>query len=126
MIYIIFWGLHATATKGTKQTMEKLPVVKIEDGVRYILAGDRYLPDIVKPTGESVAWYFQHMRALFLLNHRRDIFLQLQENGELMEHLRKIEVEAQDMRKNLMEQMLKADPIPESLKDCKNTIMSCY
>jgi hypothetical protein len=89
----------------------------MKNGIRYILADNRYLPDMVRPTGERVMFKFQNARARFLLNHRRDIFLRLQEDGELMEHLRKIEKDAKRMRDNLMEQMLKAKPIPQSLKN---------
>jgi len=98
-------------------TMKKLPLVKVKNGVRYLLVGDRYLPDVVKPAGERITGKYQRMRARFLLNHRRDIFLQLQEEGRLIEYLDRINEEAIEMIHTIMEQMLEAEPIPESLKN---------
>jgi ArsR family metal-binding transcriptional regulator len=97
--------------------MKELPLVKEKDGVRYILAGDRYLPDVIKPAGKMIVGKFISTRARFLLNHRRDIFLQLQEEGKLLEHLERIDDEAEEMIHNIMKQMLEAEPIPESLKN---------
>jgi len=100
-----------------KNKNKKLPLIKEENGIRYILSGDRYLPDIIKPTGRSVTGRYDRARARFLLNHRRDIFLKLQEDGRLHEHLDWIDEEAGEMRRFIMERMLEAEPIPESLKN---------
>ena len=97
---------------------EKLPLFKEENGIRYILINNQYyVPDIIKPVGEMITGRYKEARARFLLNHRRDLFLQLQENGKILEHLEKIEEETRDMINTIMEQMLKAEPIPESLKN---------
>jgi len=96
---------------------KKLPLIKKENGILYIRVGDRYLPDIIKPTGRSLTFRFNRARARFLLNHRRDIFLKLQEDGRLLEHLDWIEEEAYNMIDFIMGRMLEADPIPESLKN---------
>jgi len=112
-----YQGVSRKITEGESKMGKKRPIVKVENGVRYILAGDRYLPDVIKPAGDRITGKYDRARARFLLNHRRDIFLQLQESGKLLEHLEKIEEEAFEMIHNIMEQMLKAEPIPESLKN---------
>ena len=96
---------------------KKLPYFKVENGVRYILVEGRYLPDVVEPMPGNIWTKYQRARARFLLNHRRDIFFQLKMDGRLIEHLEGIEDEASEMLLTIMGQMLKAKPIPESLKN---------
>ena len=105
------------ATKGENMMSRKKPLFKEENGIRYILAGDSYLPDIIEPTGKRIVGRFKSARAKFLLNHRRDIYLQLQKDGKVMEHLELIEEVARETIDLIMERMLEIEPIPESLKN---------
>ena len=104
-------------SKGENIMGRKKPLFKEENGIRYILAGDSYQPDIIEPAGKRIVGRFKSARAKFLLNHRRDIYLQLQKEGKVLEHLELIEEEARDMVDLLVEKMLEAEPIPESLKN---------
>jgi hypothetical protein len=96
---------------------KKLRIFKKVNGVRHILVGDQYVPDIIEPIKGHFFGKFFYARARFLLNHRRDIFFHLKMEGRLQEHMESIEDEAFEMVRYIMAQMLKAEPIPESLKN---------
>jgi len=103
--------------KGENEMSKKLKLFKKEKGVRYILVAGQYIPDVVEPMPGNVWGKFMRARARFLLNHRRDIFFRLKMEGKILEHLNWIEDEAAEMIHNIMERMLEADPIPQSLKN---------
>jgi hypothetical protein len=109
-------GMRLTAPASLAMAKE-LPIYKEVNGIRHILVDGEYIPDVIKPVKGYIWGKYQTARAKFLLNHRRDIFFRLEMSGKLMEHMEWIEDEASDMIHNIMEQMLKEEPIPESLKN---------
>lgn len=94
-----------------------MEAVKYENGVRYVLQGDYYLPDLSLPDQE----YFHinkygMLRKDYLKKHRRALYSKLLITGKLNEHLNEVDTIATRMVKQIVQEMAKADGTDELLK----------
>jgi hypothetical protein len=86
--------------------------------ITYTKYDDYYLPDLLMPTEEIVPYgRFGRMRLKYLKAHRRVTYINLKTSGELAHHLNKIDREANEMLRLLIEQMAQAQGITEQLKE---------
>lgn len=96
----------------------KKHIVDEKTGISYTLQGDYYLPDLTLPkenkTRKYGIWGTRHKR--YLLEHKKEVVMQMQLNGTLMDYLSDINEQAEEMYSRLMEDMKKAEDITEQLK----------
>ena len=85
--------------------------------ITYSKYGDYYLPDLMLSEEEPATYgHFGHMRLHYLKEHRRVTYINLKTSGQLTHHLNKIDREANEMLRLLIEQMAQAQGIAEQLK----------
>ena len=86
--------------------------------ITYSKYGNYYLPDLVVSDEEPTTYgRFGRMRLRYLKVHRRVTYINLKTSGELAHHLNKIDREANEMLRLLIEQMAQAQDITEQLKE---------
>ena len=86
--------------------------------ITYSKYGNYYLPDLVLSKEEPAIYgRFGCMRHKYLKAHRRVTYINLKTSGELVHHLNKIDREANEMLRLLIEQMAQAQGITEQLKE---------
>jgi tnpV protein len=76
-----------------------------------------YVPNLLMP-GEEPATYgrFGRMRLKYLKEHRRAVYINLKVSGQLTHYLNKIDREANEMLRLLVDQAAQAQGITEQLK----------
>ena len=88
-----------------------------QNGLRYTLHGDVYLPDLAvsgnehKPLGK-----YGLMRRTYLREHHKTLYIQLQARGELWQHLYEVDEQAQSMVSSIIARMAEIDGVTEELK----------
>ena len=88
-----------------------------QNGLRYTLNGDVYLPDLAvsgnehKPLGK-----YGLMRRTYLREHHKTLYIQLQARGELWHHLYEVDEQAQSMVSSIIARMAEIDGVTEELK----------
>lgn len=86
--------------------------------ITYSKYGNYYLPDLVLSKEEPAIYgRFGCMRLKYLKAHRRVTYINLKTSVELAHHLNKIDREANEMLRLLIEQMAQAQDITEQLKE---------
>lgn len=86
--------------------------------ITYSKYRDYYLPDLAVSQKEPATYgRFGRMRLKYLKAHRRVTYINLKTSGELAHHLNKIDREANEMLRLLIEQMAQAQGITEQLKE---------
>lgn len=86
--------------------------------ITYSKYRDYYLPDLAVSQKEPATYgRFGCMRLKYLKAHRRVTYINLKTSGELAHHLNKIDREANEMLRLLIEQMAQAQGITEQLKE---------
>ena len=77
-----------------------------------------YLPDLVVSEEEPATYgRFGRMRLKYLKEHRRAAYINLKTSSQLTHHLNKIDREADEMLRLLIEQIAQAQGITEQLKE---------
>jgi len=84
--------------------------------ITYSKYGEYCLPNLVVSWEEPTYEHFGRMRLKYLKAHRRVTYINLKTSGELAHHLNKIDREANEMLRLLIEQMAQAQGITEQLK----------
>ena len=90
------------------------PFFKQMDGT-YHQEGDYLLPDLALPESIPVGIWGQRRRR-YLKTHRQPIYVALLLSGELDRHLSEIDVQAEAMFFQLVEQLAESEGIAERLK----------
>ena len=86
-------------------------------GISYALVGDVYLPNLVLPHNNSETlgiWgqrYLEHIKT-----HRKTFYTSLKMQCKLDEHLREVDMRANEMYEQLVAQLAKQEDITEELK----------
>ena len=86
-----------------------------KNGLNYELVGDYYIPCLETPEAPKVG-RFGMMYHDYLRNHKRVIYSGLMLSGELKEHIKDIDRQAEDMYSQLVDSMKQAEGITEQLK----------
>lgn len=97
-------------------TMEKR-IYNEQNGIRYTLQGDYYLPDLKLPDGENKPiglWGQRHAR--YLKQNHKVLYMNLLTSGKLNSYLADIDEQAEDMFFRLVNQMTKREGVTEQLK----------
>lgn len=88
-----------------------------QNGIRYTLQGDYYLPDLKLPDGENKPiglWGQRHAR--YLKQNHKVLYMNLLTSGKLNSYLADIDEQAEDMFFRLVNQMTKREGVTEQLK----------
>mgnify|MGYP000778394960 CR=1 FL=1 len=76
-----------------------------------------YVPNLLMPEEESVTYgHFGRMRLKYLKEYRRAVYINLKVSGQLTHYLNKIDREANEMLRLLVDQAAQAQGITEQLK----------
>jgi len=88
-----------------------------DNGIRYILHGDYYLPDLrLEPETRPIGrWGRMHRE--YLKEHRPVVFNQLVLSGNLWTYLADINEQAQQRMNVLIKQMMVSEGVTEELKE---------
>ena len=86
------------------------------NGLRYTLQGDYYLPDLALNEEEPTYGKYGMLRKQFLKEHRSAKYQYLLLTGKLTEHLNQIDQESREQVEMLMEQMAEKKGVTEELK----------
>lgn len=94
-----------------------MEAVKYENGIRYILQGDYYLPDLILPEQE----YFHigkygRFRKAYLEKYRGALYTKLLITCKLNKHLHEVDIIATRMVEQIIQTIADADGIGEQLK----------
>ena len=84
--------------------------------ITYNKYGDYYLLNLVVSTEDPTYGRFGRIRLKYLKEYRRVAYINLKTSGQLTHHLNKIDREANEMLRLLIEQMAQAQGITEQLK----------
>lgn len=85
--------------------------------ITYSKYGEYYLPDLAVSQKEPATYgRFGRMQLKYLKEHRRAAYINLKTSGQLTHHLNKIDREANEMLRLVIEQMAQAQGITEQLK----------
>ena len=85
--------------------------------ITYRKHGDFYVPNLLMSEAEPVTYgRFGRMRLKYLKEHRRAVYINLKVSGQLTHYLNKIDREANEMLRLLIEQMAQAQGITEQMK----------
>lgn len=88
------------------------------NGLSYTLHEDYYLPDLVLPEEEPVTYgKYGMLRRTFLKEHKKGIYSLLLTQGKLVEHLNRVDRDANDKMELLVVQMAKMQGVTEKLKE---------
>lgn len=88
-----------------------------QNGIRYTLQGDYYLPDLKLPDEENKPiglWGQRHAR--YLKQNHKFLYMNLLTSGKLNSYLADIDEQAEDMFFRLVKQMAKREVVTEQLK----------
>ena len=97
--------------------MKTLPIEMKENGIRYILHGDYYLPNLTLPeTGKRPIGRYGRMRLDYLREHRPGLYTRLILSGKLYEHLTEINKTSRDRLDRMIPQMARTEGVNEALK----------
>lgn len=94
-----------------------MEAVKYENGIRYILQGDYYLPDLTLP--EQEYFYigkYGRLRKAYLEKYRRALYANLLTTCKLYEHLHEVDIIAARMVEQIIQTMAESDGTGEHLK----------
>ena len=76
-----------------------------------------YVPNLLMPEEEPATYgHFGRMRLKYLKEHRRAVYINLKVSGQLTHYLNKIDREANEMLRLLIEQIAQAQGITEQMK----------
>lgn len=88
-----------------------------KNGLRYVLCGDYYLPDISDSWEAKEPIGIYGLRRLkHLVEHKEVYYTTLLANGELYAHLMDVDVRAREMLAGLERKMAKAEGVTDELK----------
>ena len=89
-----------------------------ENGIRYTLGEDGlYYPDLRLPEGTHYEiGRYGRMRAEYLKEHHRALYLELLLSGEFNEYLHQTDEECYQMMERLVEQMKASEGVTEGMK----------
>ena len=96
--------------------MKQLADEIFENGIRYQLVGDYYLPDIRLREESRPIGKFGMMRKEYLKNHRHGQFSLLVLQDRLDKHLADVQEEAEQMFESLVWSMAEEEKITEKMK----------
>ena len=88
-----------------------------QNGLRYELQGDYYLPCLSLPEEEQKPvgmWGQRHLR--YLKQHRRVLYTNLLTSGKLNSHLAEIDSQAEEMFFELVKNLAQKEGVTEKLK----------
>lgn len=88
-----------------------------QNGIRYTLQGDYYLPDLKLPDGENKPiglWGQRHAR--YLKQNHKVLYMNLLTSGKLNSYLADIDEQAEDMFFRIVKQMAEREGLTEQLK----------
>lgn len=88
-----------------------------QNGIRYTLQGDYYLPDLKLPDGENKPiglWGQRHTR--YLKQNHKVLYMNLLTSGKLNSYLADIDEQAEDMFFRIVKQMTEREALTEQLK----------
>ena len=97
--------------------MAQFPVELTENGIRYTLHGDYYLPDLTLPEtpGQPIGRYGR-MRRTYLEAHRPGLYERLLLSGRLYSHLAEIDHSCAARLETMIPTMAAAEGVDEALK----------
>lgn len=88
-----------------------------QNGLNYTLHGDVYLPDLAPAENDHPPLgKYGMMRRTYLKEHQKAFYIQLQARGELWQHLREVDEQAQSMVDLIITRMAEIDGVTEELK----------
>ena len=83
------------------------------NGLYYTKIGDYYYPNIVVDNTEKVTLgKYGRARLRYLKGYRKGLYTELLMTGKLTEHLKEIDLNAEEKVKNIINSMVKKDNIP--------------
>ena len=86
-------------------------------GIHYKHHGDYYLPDMkASDQDRPPLGKYGMMRRTYLREHQKAFYIQLQAHGELLQHLREVDEQAQSMVDAIITRMAEIDGVTEELK----------
>ena len=85
--------------------------------MHYTLNGDVYLPDLEASNEQPPLGKYGMMRRTYLKEHQKAFYVQLQARGELLQHLRGVDEQAQNMINAIITRMAEIDGVTEELKE---------
>lgn len=88
-----------------------------QNGLHYTLNGDVYLPDLEASNEQPPLGKYGMMRRTYLKEHQKAFYVQLQARGELLQHLRGVDEQAQNMINAIITRMAEIDGVTEELKE---------
>ena len=84
--------------------------------ITYRMHGDFYVPNLLMPEEEPATYgRFGRMRLKYLKEHRRAVYINLKVSGQLTHYLNKIDREANELLRLLVDQAAQAQGITEQL-----------
>ena len=96
--------------------MEALKTAIQEQGIRYILKGDVYLPDLELPEESRPIGRWGRLHKAYLKNHRPILYQSLLLSGKLYTVLADLNEQATERCSLIIRQMAEAEGITEELK----------
>ena len=96
--------------------MEELKTAIQEQGIRYILKGDFYLPDLELPEESRPIGRWGRLHKAYLKNHRPILYQSLLLSGKLYTVLADLNEQATERCSCMIRQMAEAEGITEELK----------
>ena len=96
--------------------MEALKTAIQEQGIRYILKGDVYLPDLELPEESRPIGRWGRLHKAYLKNHRPILYQSLLLSGKLYTVLADLNEQATERCSCMIRQMAEAEGITEELK----------
>lgn len=98
--------------------MEHLPKEIMQNGIRYTLIGDYYVPDLQLPEESRPIGIWGRMHKTYLEQHHPVRYNDLILSGKLWIYLADLNEQAQDRLDCIIAQMKEAEGITEELKAC--------
>ena len=95
----------------------KMHIYDEQNGLRYTLHGDYYLPDLVLPETEyPPLGKYGRMRKTYLMEHQKGLYCRMLMDGSLWQHLHEVDGLAQSTVDTIIARMAEVDGVTEELK----------
>ena len=94
----------------------KQTIRNIKTGIDYTLVGEVYLPNLVLPHSDYEIGVWGHRYLEHIKTHRKPFYTSLKMQCKLDEHLREVDMRANEMYERLIKQFAAREGITEALK----------
>ncbi len=82
----------------------------IENGIEYVRIGDYYIPNLSVPESNFEIGKYGRMRGHYLKTERRCLYSYLLMSGKLLEHLREVDEQVQEILEQFIKDAEKTAP----------------